>query len=70
MNSLKQFAASSNGDHWFLGTDDVTKKDFVLHRGNLSSGGHETISAIDVFLDKRPLWSRARRFTCNASNPR
>jgi hypothetical protein len=48
------FAASSNGDRWFLGTDNVTKKDFVLHRGNPSSGGHETISAVEVFLNTRP----------------
>lgn len=54
MNCLMHFAASSNGDNWFLGTDDVTNQDFVIRRGNPSSGGHETKSAVQVFLDKRP----------------
>lgn len=54
MSGLKQFAASSNGDHWFLGTDDATNMDFILHRGNPSSGGHETISPVEVFLNTRP----------------
>jgi hypothetical protein len=30
MHDLKQFAASSNGDRWFLATSDATQERFVL----------------------------------------
>ena len=41
---------SSNGDRWFLERGVAGGQDFVLHRGNSSSGGHETRSAVDTFL--------------------
>ncbi|WP_245292919.1 hypothetical protein [Pararhizobium arenae] len=50
MNDLREFAASSNGDRWFLGTDAITRQPFVLHRGNAPSGGHETRTSVDGFL--------------------
>lgn len=55
MDNLKQFASSANGDGWFLGTDEITNEELVVHRGNPSSGGHETISAIKAFLGQRPI---------------
>jgi hypothetical protein len=54
MHNMKQFASSSNGDIWFLATDDQTREPFVLHRGNLPSGGHETRTAVEVFLNTQP----------------
>jgi hypothetical protein len=54
MEHLKEFASSTNGDRWFLGTDDATKSEFVLHRGNPSSGGRETTMALPTFFDRRP----------------
>jgi hypothetical protein len=55
MNRLRQFAASSNGDRWFLGRDDKTREAFVLHRGNAPSGGHETRTAVPAFLNLKPV---------------
>jgi hypothetical protein len=54
MNNLKEFASSSNGDRWFLGVDESTREDFILHRANLPSGGHETKTPVQQFLDTRP----------------
>lgn len=54
MTNLKEFASSSNGDRWFLGSDELTREDFVLHRANPSSGGHETKIPVQQFLDTRP----------------
>jgi hypothetical protein len=54
MRDMKQFATSSNGDTWYLARDDETQKPFVLHRANVPSGGHETSTAVDVFLNTRP----------------
>ena len=50
-----QFAASSNGDVWLLATADDTGVEIVIHRANMSSGGHETQTPIPAFLDLRPL---------------
>ncbi|CUX52875.1 MULTISPECIES: hypothetical protein [Agrobacterium] len=53
MADFKQFAASSNGDNWYLGTrDDATS--VVRHKGNPASGGHETEMRIEEFLLLRP----------------
>ena len=54
MVNTKEFAASSNGDRWFLESDDATNSLVVLHRANISSGGHETRTAIETFLNIRP----------------
>ncbi|WP_313200213.1 hypothetical protein [Rhizobium sp.] len=54
MSNLQEFASSSNGDKWFVGQDGTTDQRFVLHRGNPSSGGHETRSSVDAFLNQKP----------------
>lgn len=54
MSKLHEFAASSNGDRWFLGRDNETHEAFVLHRGNEPSGGHETRTAARAFLNMKP----------------
>ncbi|GGG23780.1 hypothetical protein GCM10010924_61670 [Rhizobium wenxiniae] len=54
MGNLQEFASSSNGDKWFVGQDGTTDQRFVLHRGNPSSGGHETRSSVDAFLNQKP----------------
>ncbi|MBB3319568.1 MULTISPECIES: hypothetical protein [unclassified Rhizobium] len=54
MENLREFASSTNGDRWFLGVDKLTDTEFVIHRGNPSSGGHETTTLVSEFLQKRP----------------
>jgi len=54
MIDVKEFASSSNGDRWFLGKNEVTQEAYVLHRGNPSSGGHETETPVQQFLNTRP----------------
>ena len=51
---MREFASSTNGDRWFLGVEASSNREIVLHRGNRSSGGHETITSIAVFLNQRP----------------
>ena len=54
MDNLQEFAVSSNGDQWFLAKDPITEQVVVLHRGNRSSGGHETRTPVEAFLNQRP----------------
>jgi hypothetical protein len=54
LENLREFASSTNGDRWFLGIDDVTNREVVVHRGNPSSGGHETTTLVMSFLNQRP----------------
>ena len=54
MNSMQEFAVSSNGDRWFLERGVAGGQDFVLHQGNPSFGGHETRSSADTFLAQIP----------------
>lgn len=54
MGDLEEFASSSNGDKWFVGKDEATDQPFVLHRGNPPSGGHETRSSLDAFVNQKP----------------
>jgi hypothetical protein len=54
MTNLREFASSSNGDRWFLASNDGAKDTFVLHRGNPASGGHETEIPVQQFLNTRP----------------
>ena len=49
-----EFAASSNGDRWFLCGHRKRGGGFVLHRANPASGGHETRRSVDAFLDLKP----------------
>jgi hypothetical protein len=51
---MQEFSASSNGDRWFLSRDATADEAYVLHRANPSSGGHETRTPVDVFLNMRP----------------
>ena len=49
-----EFAESSNGDRWFLCGHGKRGVGFVLHRANPASGGHETRTSVDAFLDLKP----------------
>lgn len=49
-----EFAASSNGDRWYLCGEGKPEGAFVLHRANPASGGHETRRSIDAFLAQKP----------------
>jgi hypothetical protein len=49
-----EFAASSNGDRWFLCGEGKRGAGFVLHRANPASGGHETRRSVDAFLALKP----------------
>ena len=51
MENLQEFASSSNGDRWYLGKDEQSRRAFVLHRANDASGGHETRSEVQAFLN-------------------
>jgi hypothetical protein len=51
MTDGKTFSRSANGDSWSLETDPSTGEAIVLHRANASSGGHETRSTLDRFLE-------------------
>jgi hypothetical protein len=66
MNDLREFAASSNGDHWFLGTDAITRQPFLLHRGNAPSGGHENRTSLDAFSEAATIGPREGRAPGNA----
>jgi len=54
MNNLQLFSSSSNGDRWFLLTDEATQQAFVLHKANEPSGGHQTQMPVADFLNQRP----------------
>lgn len=43
---------SSNGDDWLLRTDAGTGKVSVVHRPNASSGGAESTTPVDEFLER------------------
>ena len=51
---LREFAASSNGDRWYLGRSDETMRAFVVHKANLPSGGAVTHIEIGHFLNRGP----------------
>jgi hypothetical protein len=46
-----EFAASSNGDKWFLEHDGAAGEHIVIHRANIASGGTETRWSISSFLE-------------------
>lgn len=49
---FRQFAASSNGDSWFLGRDEDSAAAYVLHQANQPSGGARTRIEIIDFLER------------------
>lgn len=51
MENLQEFASSSNGDRWYLGKDETSLRTFVLHKANEASGGTETRSEVQAFLN-------------------
>jgi hypothetical protein len=54
MSDEQEFSRSSNGDRWFIVRDAAAGEPYVLHRANPSSGGHETRTPVEVFLNIRP----------------
>ncbi len=52
--TLTQFAASPNGDRWFLARDPEAGTALVVHKANVPSGGAESRIAIDDFLSRGP----------------
>lgn len=54
MENLREFASSTNGDRWFFGVDVATNREMVVHRGNPSSGAHETTIPVSSFVNQRP----------------
>jgi hypothetical protein len=50
---VREFSRSSNGDTWSVGADRQGSM-MVLHRGNLPSGGHETVTPVNAFLNTGP----------------
>ncbi len=52
---LREFAASSNGDRWYLGRSDETMRAFVVQKANLPSGGAVTHIEIGPFLNCGPI---------------
>ena len=52
---LREFAASSNGDRWYLGRNDDTMHAYVVHKANLPSGGATTHIEIGAFLNRGPI---------------
>ncbi len=51
---LREFAASQNGDRWFLGRDATTGIAHVVHKANASSGGAVTHIELGAFLNQGP----------------
>lgn len=51
MENLQEFSSSSNGDRWYLGKDETSLRSFVLHKANEASGGTETRSDVQAFLN-------------------
>lgn len=49
-NNDIEFYASSNGDRWILCGHERADQNFVLHRSNPASGGHETRTSVGSFL--------------------
>ncbi len=50
---VREFSRSLNGDIWSIGMD-LQGSMMVLHRGNLPSGGHETVTPVNAFLNTAP----------------
>ena len=52
---LREFAASSNGDRWFLGRHEETGFAYVVHKASEPSGGAVTNIELRAFLTRGPL---------------
>ena len=52
---LREFAASSNGDRWYLGRNEETMNAYVVHKANEPSGGTVTHIELGAFLNRGPL---------------
>jgi hypothetical protein len=52
---LREFAASSNGDRWYLGRNEETMNAYVVHKANEPSGGTITRIELGVFLNRGPI---------------
>jgi hypothetical protein len=50
---LREFAASQNGDRWFVARR-MNDKAYIVHKANDSSGGARTESEVGVFLQRTP----------------
>jgi hypothetical protein len=61
-DKLREFAASSNGDRWFLGRHDENGLAYVVHKASAPSGGAVTQIEIGAFLTSRPPSPSARSF--------
>lgn len=53
LTDVREFSRSSNGDTWSIGMDRQGSM-MVLHRGNLPSGGRQTVTPVGAFLDTGP----------------
>gem|GEM_PF-1798832 len=54
LTDAREFSRSANGDTWSIGLDRQGSM-MVLHRGNLPSGGHETVTPVGAFLRTGPI---------------
>ncbi len=52
---LREFAASSNGDRWFLGRHEETGLAYVVHKASQPSGGAITHIELGAFLNRGPI---------------
>jgi hypothetical protein len=50
--SAEDFYRSSNGDRWQLIRDTASRRSFVRHEPNLSSGGRVTDTDVKEFLNR------------------
>ena len=50
--SAEDFYRSSNGDRWQLIRDTASRRSFVRHEPNLSSGGRVTDTDVEEFLNR------------------
>jgi hypothetical protein len=53
-SEFREFAASQNGDRWFVGRNEKTSKAYVVHKANDSSGGTRTEIEIGAFFQRTP----------------
>jgi hypothetical protein len=52
---LMEFAASPNGDRWFVGRNETTMHGYIVHKANEPSGGARTDTEIGAFLQRAPV---------------
>lgn len=69
LTGVREFSRSSNGDTWLIGNDRHGSM-MVLHRGNLPSGGHETVTPVGAFLGTGPRGPQHDALVAMLRNPR